>query len=118
MKILKNVFLVLIAIVLSLPLGSFIGNLYANFFNAHGTFVNMASFVGIPFGYELLVPLLFIAFGGEGKSKYWWIGILLIPALVLEVYLDLGHIYFPIILALLGWGIGFGIQKLVKKIRR
>ena len=115
MKILKNVFLVLVAIVFSYLLGPQFGEIYANMFNAHGSFVNMVAISGIPLAYEFLLPLIFVIFGGEGKGKYWWIGVLLIPALALEVYLDLSHIYFPIILGLLGWGIGVGVRKIVGK---
>lgn len=40
---------------------------------------------------------------------------LLIHAFTFEIYFDLEHIYFPIILGIIGWGIGFAINKLRKK---
>lgn len=68
--------------------------------------------IGLPLSYIFFLTLLFTAFGT--KNKYWWIGILLIPAAIAEVYLDREHIYIPIALALLGWVIGFPIARFIK----
>ncbi len=62
--------------------------------------------------YIFFLPLLFTAFGGV--KKYWWLGILLLPAVGIEIYFDFSHIYFPIILGVAGWAIGFGIAKLLQ----
>ncbi len=69
-----------------------------------------------PIAYAFFLFLIFTIFGGKGK--YWWIGILTLPALAFELYFDLSHIYFPVFLALLGWLIGLGIQKIVLKPKR
>lgn len=60
--------------------------------------------IGLPLSYIFFLSLLFTAFGGS--KKYWWMGVLLIPAAVFELYFDLAHIYFPILLGLAGWLLG------------
>lgn len=66
--------------------------------------------IGLPLAYIFSLILLFTAFGGA--KKYWWIGVLLIPAAIFELYFDLSHIYFPILLAATGWLLGLLIQKI------
>ena len=71
--------------------------------------VNISPLLGLPLSYIFFLFLLFTAFGGN--KKYWWLGILLIPAAVFELYFDLEHIYFPILLGLLGWVLGWLLTK-------
>lgn len=78
-------------------------------------YVQAAKFLAIliiAFIFSLL--LIFTALGDS--KKYWWIGVLLIPAVLFELYFDLEHIYIPIVVGLIGWVIGFGISKLTKKL--
>src|SRR3989344_4165899 len=77
------------------------------------SFAQIVGIIGLPLAYMFFLSLLFTAFGG--LKKYWWIGILLIPAVIFEVYFDLTHIYFPILLGLVGWALGWGISKLMPK---
>lgn len=113
MKILKNILFLVIASIFAVLTSSFVGDAYGRVFGG-GTWVDFSSVIGLPLSYLFFLPLLFTAFGD--KHKYWWIGLLSIPALAFELYFDLEHIYVPIILALLGWVIGLGISKvLVKK---
>ncbi len=65
--------------------------------------------LGAVLSYIFFITFLFTAL--TTKHKYWWIGILLIPAFIFECFFDLSHIYFPIILALIGWGLGSLIYK-------
>ena len=60
--------------------------------------------------------LNFTAFGGP--KKYWWIGILLIPAIIFEVYFGLETIYIPITIGLIGWVIGFLVSKVLMKMKK
>ena len=83
--------------------------LYDKFIDIGSSWIDLSYFLGYPLSYIFFLTLLFTAFGA--RNKYWWIGILLIPAALVEIYLDLPHIYIPIALALLGWLIGFGIAK-------
>ena len=111
MKILKNILLICIVILVSLLFAQSIGEIYADMFNAHGSWVNAVAIAGFPTVYILLTTLLFAAFGGA--KKYWWMGISLIPAVFVVFYLDWYHWYFWIAVGLLGSLVGFGIQKLL-----
>jgi len=71
---------------------------------------------GIPSSYTFFLLLLFTAFGGE--KKYRWILILLIPAMIFEITLDLSHIYFPVAVGLLGWGLGMLVSKFLQSRQR
>jgi|SRR3989344_5779107 len=119
MRILKNIGIFLAVLILAFllanPLGKFLFPL--------GYTISFASFIvpeywyyffdGIIFSYTFFLFLLFTAFGGKGK--YWWMGIAILPALAFELYFDLPHIYFPIALGIVGWVIGFGVQKITGK---
>ena len=66
--------------------------------------------------YVFLVSFLFLAAGLN--YRYWWVVILLIPIFVFAVWA--GQESIPIFLivlvtSLVGWGIGFGVNKLVYK---
>ena len=112
MKILKNVFVVFVAVFAGFLLAQAVGEIYADMFNDHGFGVAAAGLAGIPIVYILLITLLFIAFGVA--KKYWWMGISLIPAAFVVFYLDWYHWYFWIAVGLLGWLAGFGLSKLIK----
>ena len=71
--------------------------------------------IGFIFSYIFFVLLVFTAFGDS--KKYWWIGILLIPAVIFELYFDSERIYIPIVAGLLGWLIGFAIYKVSSILR-
>lgn len=114
MKILKNIFLIIISLACTYFLSYPIGKFYIMFFpDGGGSFVDGTSLVGMPLAYIFFLTLLFTAFGDI--KKYRWIGVLLIPAALFEIYFDLAHIYFPIALGLLGWIIGKGIEMIVAK---
>ena len=111
MKILKNIFLVFVVVILSYLLSYYFGSLYGSLFMGTGGFVDMTGLLGLPLAYIFLLTLVFTTWGGT--KKYWWIGVGLTPAAVVEFYLDPNRVYFPILLGLLGWLVGFGIQKLL-----
>ena len=52
----------------------------------------------------------------KGKGKWWWITIASSPAILLELWLDPLHIYVPIALALIGWGLGYLANKALWKL--
>lgn len=116
----KKVFLFGLSLIGSLLFASPLGNFYSYVFNIPPGFYDFFIppgfydfFSGLVPAFIFFLTLLFTAFGGS--KKYWWIGILLLPAVAFEVYFDLIHMYFPVLLGLLGWGIGFGINKLLSK---
>lgn len=113
----KNILLVIVVFFLAYFLEPSFNPLFKEFFNySSGIFfvyeeVIFSLFVIIEL-FIFFLTLLFTIFGGE--KKYWWIGILLIPAAAFEIYFDFSHIYFPIALGLIGWAIGWLIYKFVR----
>lgn len=106
-------FLILAVVVVFSYIGSpYMGSIDKGIFGSGGTWIDVSAIFGLFSGFVFLLPCLFTAFGG--KWKYWWIGVLLIPATVFEVYFDFAHIYFPILLGLVGWGIGWMVAKYIK----
>ena len=110
MEIIKKIVLLILVIIVSGYFSIFAINLYDKFFNSGSAFVQLAAIAGLPLAYAFFLPLLFTAFGGA--KKYWWIGILLLPAVAFEVYFDFSHIYFPIALGLAGWLLGLLVCRL------
>ena len=116
-NLIKNICILIVVLVLAYFFANQVGNLYVYFFPQGASEGSLFStpksaenfLLGIPLAYIFFLHLLFTAFGGS--RKYWWLGILLIPAAAFEVYFDLSHIYFPIALGLIGWLLGFLIQK-------
>ena len=64
--------------------------------------------------YIFFIVFLLIGFGSN--HKLWWIGIALIPAILFEVLIDPLHIYFPIVLGLIAWGLGYLANKALWKL--
>src|SRR3989344_1333415 len=89
MVILKNLLLVFFALLISYLISPWVGALYQNVTNDPGTWADVASIFGLVVAYIFLITL----------------------AAIFEVYFDFSHIYFPILLGLLGWLIGFGISR-------
>ncbi len=118
-NLIKNLAILFVVLVLAYFLANQVGSFYVYFFaqsSAGGSFLSIPRaageiLVGFPLAYTLFLSLLLTAFGGA--KKYWWIGILLIPAVIFEVYFDFSHIYFPIILGLAGWLLGFLVSKVI-----
>ena len=113
-SLIKNIAILIVVLVLAYFLSSYFGVLYENLVGSlRGSFVDLRSVFGFPLSYIFFLTLFFTAFGGA--KKYWWIGILLIPAVIFEVYFDLAHLYFPIALGLIGWLLGFLVSKFLLK---
>lgn len=122
MRIIKNVGIWILTLILTYFFAIYFGNVYVHFFpqatgGSIGDIGISASagmeLIGLPLVYAFFLTLLFTAFGGV--KKYWWIGIFLIPAILFEVAFDFSHVYFPILLGLGGWTLGWGISKILPK---
>src|SRR3989344_8174439 len=100
-NVLKYIGLIIATLAFSFLTSTLFGELYNRVFKQSGTYIDLRSMSGLPLAYIFFLTLLFTGFGDA--KKYWWIGILLVPAMGFEFYFDFAHIYFPIILALLGW---------------
>ena len=117
MKIFKNILLLFLVLVLSYFSSVYFGNLYKAITHDHGTWIDLSSIVGIHYGYVFFLLFIFTAFGDS--KKYWWIGTLLIPTIIFEVYFDwrFQYVYIPIIIGLFGWVIGFALSKIINYFR-
>lgn len=60
--------------------------------------------IGAPAALVLFTVFFLVSTGG--KYKNWWIVISIIPAVWFYLMFDPLHIYFPIILGLIAWGLG------------
>ena len=116
----RNIIVLIAVLILSYMTASWLGQIYKYVFPSEfvGGLFSVPTqeatwIVGFPLDYILFLTGLFTIFGGKGK--YWWIGILLIPAAVVEIYFDLPHIYFPVILGVIGWGIGYLISRFLSQ---
>ena len=118
MKHSKNILLLVLVLVLSYFTAAFFGKLYYNFVPFEGGFFSgprsASEFLaGLSLAYLALVLFFYTGFGDN--TRKWWIGILLVPVIFFELFFDLRHIYFPVILGLIAWMVGFGISKLMAK---
>jgi hypothetical protein len=118
----RGILLFLLTLVVAYFLGLYFGSVYLYFFPSigGGLFIGLAGMalylLGVVLAYIFFLTFLFTAFGDA--KKYWWIGILLIPAALFELYFDWVHLYFPIAIGLVGWGLGLGVEKGLKMIKK
>ena len=112
-------FAILIAsMILAWYVYEFFGNLYLYIYNPPSFFVLgpeiVTPFVWIPSAYCFFVFLLMPIFV---PRLYKWIYLLLlIPPIVFLLYFVDLH-YFPFIFAIIGWLIGWGVRKLITKLK-
>ena len=96
--------------VMAYYLASYFGVAYGTIFPealGGGSFIPTSAaqwFAGLPLSVVFFVILFQMALGK--KNVWWWIGIALVPAILFEVLLDPLHIYIPIVLGLMAWGLG------------
>ncbi len=116
MSIILNILLIAFSSVLSWLLSYRFGMLYEYFVpGASGSFVDGTSLVGMPFAYVFLICFTFNAFG-LGKKQIW-LFFALIPALLIYL-LDISHVYYPIIIGIIGWMLGWGVEKVLAMLKK
>ncbi len=105
----KNILLLVLVVALSYYLGIYFGYLYDYFSPQYDdSFFSLSKnelifIVGIPFAYIFFTILIFKLFGfGNKKKLIIWT---LAPAILFFLAGDLKHIYLPIILILLSFGL-------------
>src|SRR3989344_1433638 len=114
----------LIFIVLAYIVAIFIGVFFGIAYNYLFPYASGGSFIGDPdtldwlIGYPLAVIFLltFFIHAHKGKHPWRWNIIALVPAILFEVLLDPVHIYVPIILGLIAWGLGHLANKVLWKL--
>ena len=115
MKILKNIMFFAVICLISYNFAGLFGKFYLVVFpyETAGSFLDGTALIGLPLIYIFFLSFIFTAFGD--KNKYWWVGILLLPAVLFEVVFDFRHIYFPIIVGLTAWFLGKGVELIFSK---
>lgn len=109
----KNLILLVVVLVLSYFTAPWFGSIYNLLAPGEldGAWIGSQSswefIIGLPFAYIFFTTLLIQAFGSGNKKK--WIGWLLAPALLFFLSGDTAHIYLPIVLAI----VAFGLAKLI-----
>ena len=118
-NIVKNSLLFLVVLALSYFTAEYSGMLYDNFTPGSlgdeswiGTTRAWQSLIGIPFAYIFFTVLAFKLFGAGNRNK--WIGWLLVPALLFFGSGDLKHIYLPITLGFIAFGLATLLRKVFK----
>jgi hypothetical protein len=120
--IIHNIVLAIIALVCGVFFSAQVGNIYEWLpsTNLSGALIGDSTFwgpiVGLPLAIIFFLSLLYTAFG-HGKWKKWLYWSLVVPVLF-ELIFDLSHIYFPILLGLLGYGLGYGVRLVLKKLQK
>lgn len=115
----KNFLLFILAIALSLATATYFGTWYDQFSPQYGGWITDKAdaiyFAGMFFSYVFFLPFIFQIFASGNKIK--WILILLIPPTLLWILADIQHIYLPVILGLIAFGLGKIINLMVAKTR-
>ena len=121
MKILKNLSAPIISLIAAYFIGpSIFWKLYERFFPpspGSGFFGFEAvgeALAGVVLAYIFFIAITFTILGDD--KKYWWTGILLLPAAWFVVQFDLAHWWFYVLLALAGWLIGLEIRKKLRTV--
>lgn len=111
-------FTYIFVIIFTILFSKYIGAIYYNLANLHQGlegYITPLSYSywleGAAGSYILFLSLFFTAFGS--KRKYFWLLILMLPAIVVEVYFHWQIIYLPIFLGVIGWLVGLGIAWLL-----
>ena len=115
----KNLSLLVAVLVLSYLLAVYFGSMYDYLTPGSlgdtawiGTTSAWQSMIGFPFAYIFFTTLLLQSFGFGNRNK--WTLWFLAPALLFFASGDLKHIYLPIILALIAFGLATLIRKIFK----
>lgn len=115
-KLLFNFGMIFVSVLVSLMSATFIGTIYGQLFPENF----QATWIGGPGAWEMIIgfPLALIFFLSLGlalseKSQRYLLAVILVVPVLFELYFDLGHIYIPIILGLVGYSAGWMIRKIV-----
>lgn len=118
----KNIFLLIVVLVLSYFTAGYFGLAYDNLTPGSiaggawiGTDAAWQSIVGAPLAFIFFTILIFKSFGWGNANK--WIGWLLILPSMLFISGDLKHIYLPIILAIIAFGLAKLIQLIISRFK-
>lgn len=112
----KNIVLLVAVLLLSYFTATYFGGWYNDFSPLFSRSIfalteqELIFLVGMPFAYIFFTTLLFKLFASGNINK--WIGWLLAPSFIFFASGDLKHIYLPIILGLIAWGLATLLRKI------
>jgi hypothetical protein len=118
---LKNVFLLIIIIILSHFTSYIFGSLYGYFSSQDVMFVELPftlilASTGTLFAFTFFIVFFFSLFGLK-KNKKWIICSLIVPAL-LWLSSDVYDIYLPIIMGFVGFGLAFEFRRILGGLKK
>ena len=112
----KNIIFILVALAFSYYSASYFGQAYEYLFGGESVWIGSAEswhfIIGIIFSYTFFITLVMeaFAFGSRHKWTLW----LLLPSFFITGSGDIKHIYFPILIGLVAWGLASAIRKIFK----
>jgi hypothetical protein len=112
----KNLLLLIAVLVLSYLTATYFGSFYSYFSpQTDGTLIGLSkeglAFVaGLPFAFIFFLISIFCSLTPMGHKKI--VGWLLVPPFIFFGSGDITHIYLPIILALVAWGLATLLRKI------
>ena len=115
----KNVLLLLAVVLISYFMTNYFGSLYNHFSPLYDSSFfsipkeGLIKIAGFPFAYIFFTTILFQTFAWGNRNK--WTGWFLAPASLFFAVSDLSHIYLPIVLALIAFGLATIIRKVFNK---
>ena len=117
LEVFRKTSLIIVVLAVSYFVGGYIFNDYGESAGLFLIYEGIGEFLYFFFlTYSFVLTLIFTIFGGN--HKHWWTGCLLIPVLIVFGYLDLNKIYLPLLLAFLGWLLGWGILKVKQSLQK
>jgi len=115
----KNIILLTISLFLIYLFTEYSVKLYKFFYPSSGSgsigVLDFTQTVVLALEYIFFISLIFTAFGD--KIKYWCIGLLSSPIIVLVLYIDWHYVYVPILIGLVGWVLGFIVSKIISALK-
>ena len=114
----KNILLLIVVLALSYFTAGYFGSWYDKFapLVSRSIFAltkqELIIFAGFPFAYIFFLIITFKLLGSGNRNK--WIGWLLVPPFLFFASGDLKHIYLPMTLALIAFGLAFLIRRIFK----
>lgn len=119
MNTIKNLGLLVVVLVLSYFTANYFGSWYDHFSPQYDdswfslTKQELIFITGIPFSYIFFLIPLFELFASGNKKN--WIIWLLVPPFLYFASGDIKHIYLPILLGIIAWGLAALLQKIFKR---
>src|SRR3989344_7030146 len=114
-NIVKNILLLAVVLMLSYFTAEYFGAAYDSMFGSGGAWIGSEGswnlIIGFPLALIFFLTLFSYAWVFKSKRSTLW---LISPVLLWEVVIDIRHIYLPIILGLIAFGLAWVIRKILK----